>query len=1178
MSHKLLIIVSSTLIFITIPSIAEDFNPKVGNSWTYMIDGQPFTTKIYTYNKKVNGYSVLLQKSPQDPYGGGTYIGHVPGVGLCDIGADVHDAITEDYEGIAINYPPIPINGGLCYGDAVGTIKEWTGYSKINENDSVEFFDKDVWEILGYEDVTVPFGTFVNAMKVLCKDYYSSAYEEGGIPISENDWEFVPSCSEYIWWVPCVGMIKSVDYEEFDTFELSNCKVSCPIVLDPTPAELSLTLTGKNLPSSVLCDSSTPISLIVEIKNVDTKACHLGTTVNISFYMQNIDTQEKMQIGELLDRSISNLAPGKIKKFMARLTLPNTLDIGNYYCVAEMGDNVTILSDHVLSVEQPFVSLQMEPYASNLPETVVVGTNVNATIKLNIFNQGNIPTSRTETATIEVMARPIGGGSDKSLAVIESLVRNLAPTKSKRVTVPITFGADIPEGDYAVVICLDGNELEIDSAVKIAEPFVSLQMELLKSNIPLSIVEGTNVKAYILLDIFNRGNILTSKTETATIEVMARPIGGGSDISLAINEYPIKNLAPSRSKKVNLPITFGADIPEGDYTVVVCLDGNELEIDSAVKVSPPFIKLEMELIRSNIPPNVIAGTPVNAVIQLDIFNQGNIPTSITETATIEVMARPIGGGSDVSLAIEEYPVKNLAPSRSKKVNLPITFSADIPEGDYNVVICLGETEFVIEPPLKIAEPFVSVQMELVKSNLPQVVVAGTDVNTDIQLNIFNRGNITTAKTETATIEVFARPVGGGSDISLMMNEYPIGSLAPSKSKQVKFPVGFPAYIPDGTYTIGINLDAEEQILIDSPIEIAEPSIDITGSLTGSIPSKIIVIGNSTHVAFSLVITNNGTTLTSKSQTIGIAVYGRQLQSDPYILLGQISGCNVGNIANGQGLKGNFTVPIEISDGFMGGKYDLVAFVDSQNVILEGNEDDNWISLGQADIEVINSFMDITMFNGGHSMDYKTNVKGDYYRDNGPGIASVYYGSNGDVSESYDFESGGWGRQEYEWRQQADGVHLTEYYWPPAGGYENYQFEFDTLVMPKDFQLNKKYTNASTGSGRHYVYGASLYINGTAETSCGIMGIENVTVNGIKYDAFKVEFSLVIDADGILDQRSLGGNYYDVNSLLKQDVTYWTVPGTGVVKSTINYYYKLTLSGKGGGYEIWKGSEKRELIP
>jgi len=415
----------------------------------------------------------------------------------------------------------------------------------------------------------------------------------------------------------------------------------------------------------------------------------------------------------------------------------------------------------------------------------------------------------------------------------------------------------------------------------------------------------------------------------------------------------------------------------------------------------------------------------------------------------------------------------------------------------------------------------------------------------------------------------------------MMIEYPIGSLAPSKSKQVKLPIGFPAYIPGGTYNIGINLDGEDQILIDSPIEIAEPSIDITGSLTGSIPSKIIVIGNSTHVAFSLVVTNNGTTLTSKSQTIGIAVYGRQQPSEPHILLGQISGCNVGNIANGQGLKGNFTVPIEISDAFVGGKYDLVAFVDSQNVISEGNEDDNWISLGQADIEVIDSLMDITLFNGGHTLEYNTTITGNYYDAVGKGTLSTHFSSDGTVNEYFydddDDDNTSDGDQKYQWSDENDGVHLTKYIWRDNSGWWCYNFDFDSLVIPSNFQLKQKHNEMSEASGFQRLWGFTVNLEGAAETTCEIVGIENIAFGGVKYEAFKITFSLVINSTGALDLRPSGDKYYNVTSLLKQNIVLWAVPGTGVVKSTTKNYCKISFS-NGGGYELWSGSESRELIP
>lgn len=942
MRTSALMAVSLLVVTITPLVLAEDFNPSAGNYWTYRVDGFTFTTKYFAYKAQVNGYSVLRLLNLQDPYGGGSYTGYVPGTGLCEIGADVHDAFTEEYEGIAINYPPIPVNGGICYGDPVGTKREWVGYSMIDGEDYVEMYEKDAWEVLGYEDVAVPFGTFVNAMKLVCKNYYTTVFYVNGQPVPDDWWEFDSSCSEYIWWSPCVGMIKSVDYEGFDTFELVNCKVNCPIVFDPTPAEVSLTLNGSKLPSSILCGSRVAFPVTAEITNIDSKACPSGTAVALSFYLQNTGTSEKILIGELGSCSISNLAAGKIKKYMAKIMLPETLAVGQYYCVAEMGDKSAVLGDYVLTVAEAFVELKMEGAISTLPSAVIAGTTVKADVQLAVFNRGNIPAPADATARIDVMAHS---------AVDENVVIPLA-------------GVDLAVG----------------------------------------------------------------------------------------------NLAPSKSKKVKLPIAFGAGIPEGEYIVRLYLNGKEqvvtLNAQKPIKVAAPYIELAIAQLQTNLPVSVIAGTDVTATIQVSIINRGNISTSKTETAEIVIVARPLGGGNDIVL---------------------------------NSVICAA------------------------------------------------------------------------------------GNLKPDKAKNVKLPVCFPATLPEGVYNVVILVDGKEQVVIESPIQVAEPSIELAGSLIGSISPTIVVFGSSSQAAFSLRIENKGTTPTSKSQTIGVAVYGRQQASEPLVLMGEVLGQTVGNLASGQSVQKSFAIPIANSGNLQSGTYALFARIDSRDDIKEENENDNWIILGQASVQVVGGLMDV-MFSSGQSLLYSTIVKGDYFWESGRGTVSS--GSGG----YFTLEDGSWWAYEGEdWEQRADGTYLSYYEWENSN-YEYCYFHFDSLVLPSNFQLMQKYSHTSAATGYHRLYGAGFYFDGTAQTTCEIPGFETVNVGGVSYDALKIIFSLTINATGELDQTPYGGKFFNTASYLKKEITYWAVPGTGVVKSNTNNYYKISLLGKGGASETFKGTESRELIP
>ncbi len=216
-----------------------DFTLQAGNSWTWQMDSDYGTTTAYSYNKKVAGYTVFLLKFSPDAYDGGSYHAHVAGQGYCEIGRDVHDALSGDYLGIEILHPIQPAVGGMNYGDPVGKTAQWQGYQLPEGGEiwDVERMEKETWEIAGYETVTVPYGTFTNAMKVKCLSYSSyDVYIENNQPVTAGDWNLV--FASYEWYVPVVGMIQSQEISEegdpvSNPIELVNCKVNGTVNFNP---------------------------------------------------------------------------------------------------------------------------------------------------------------------------------------------------------------------------------------------------------------------------------------------------------------------------------------------------------------------------------------------------------------------------------------------------------------------------------------------------------------------------------------------------------------------------------------------------------------------------------------------------------------------------------------------------------------------------------------------------------------------------------------------------------------------------------------------------------------------------------------------------------------------------------------------------------------------------------
>ncbi len=932
---KALFVIAALVGLFTIELSAYEF--KAGDYVVMEYDGYQMRIDVEKYNKKVNGFSALRLINEEDYYGGGSYVAKVSGIGWASVGTDVHDAMTSEYLGIEYYYPPCPYDGEIEYGDEVGTKTEWRGYLCL-DGEEPEDYDRTVWEVVGYEDVSVPYGDFTNAMKVLIKEYYSYDYYDEDLDpydIAEDDWELSESCSTYEWIVPTVGTVQISDYEYYGEegpypTELVSCKINGKTNPEPEepagPAELSLNMTGKKIPTSVLSGTETKLQFQVEITNDGGSSCEKGETVDLYFYAENVATAAQRALGSVEGFSISNLAAGKTKKAKGTLVLPSDMEEGTFIIIAVCGD------------------LEAAYY---------------------------------EYITVE-----------------------------------------------------EGN--------------VTLSLEVSKYKIPPSIIAGTSSKCSIDLIVTNDGNLSTDKTDTETIEIYA-------------------------------------ESKTSDYSD------------------------ELNSVEAN-----------------------------------------IGG---------------MKPGKSKKVKLPVEFPADLPEDDYEIVVYFGDTSLIVTE-VSISEPTVEFEIELESSDIPSAIVAGTDVDCELKLNVTNCGNICSEKDEALNIQVIARSVTDSSEQTLVSEDAGVGNFKPGKGKGIKLPVAFPANMAEGSYDIVVSYDGEE--LAVTTVGISEPYIELTGSTDETDSPPAIFAGQAGGVEIDLEITNNGNDTTAKTQTIDIAVYLKPENGDN-TLLETLTGQDIGGLAAGKStkLKLDADVPATLESG----SYQLVVHIDSSNAISENNEDDNWLTI-DFEIIIIDSLADIMEPSLSESYDYSALVKGDYFY--GSGQATI----NGVFYEEFEFDDDS-DAHDYSLSWEDDGVYFYEY--SIGSGYAHYYFSTDDDILLTSNELALKTTIKSTKTGyvEHRVYGLDFDFDATIVSEFEIEKMETVKVNGTTYQAYKINWSFSISGSDILDLTDYGDKAYNYTDTFEQNITYWAVPGVGVVKQTSKGKLKLSINGM--GTDNWTFDYTKELI-
>jgi hypothetical protein len=139
---------------------------QYGERWTYQVVGTSYTFTLVTeaVQEKVGGYSVYRLRDTQNPAGLGEYFALDPVHVEVEVATDWWDVNDPSTHGRYLWEPPV---FSCQYGDTVGTSWEWVGTFGGSPESQVS-------EVLAYESITIPLGTFANAMKAKVTTYEDS--------------------------------------------------------------------------------------------------------------------------------------------------------------------------------------------------------------------------------------------------------------------------------------------------------------------------------------------------------------------------------------------------------------------------------------------------------------------------------------------------------------------------------------------------------------------------------------------------------------------------------------------------------------------------------------------------------------------------------------------------------------------------------------------------------------------------------------------------------------------------------------------------------------------------------------------------------------------------------------------------------------------------------------------
>jgi hypothetical protein len=342
-----------------------------------------------------------------------------------------------------------------------------------------------------------------------------------------------------------------------------------------------------------------------------------------------------------------------------------------------------------------------------MPASVLSGAAQSVT--LNLSNNGD--TAAGGKVQVAVYAVPEGVDFDVNSAVSAgtfSVASKLAAGASTGAGLTVTVDGGLPAGNYRLVAVInsDGKQAEPNQAnntvesdlFAVAQPDYDLTGSFLsKTKVPSTLVLGTAGKGKVQATITNGGTATLAKKVTVGVVVVARPVGAlGSSQDRVLTRpnttVAVGGLAQGRSKTVNLPVTFPADLAAGAYDLILITDvgagpagagalsessesNNEtVYATSNLTVATAFVDLDIQTASEAFASTVLGGSTANGSVVLE--NKGNIKAS--GNVNVLFYATTTGDIADGVIVGQKSFTVSLAPGQTSSA---LKQTLTLPTGD-----------------------------------------------------------------------------------------------------------------------------------------------------------------------------------------------------------------------------------------------------------------------------------------------------------------------------------------------------------------------------------------------------------------------------------------------------------------------------------------------------------------
>ncbi|MAE63225.1 MAG: hypothetical protein CMJ18_03040, partial [Phycisphaeraceae bacterium] len=753
-----------------------------------------------------------------------------------------------------------------------------------------------------------------------------------------------------------------------------------------------------NLPATALSGDGSRFRVPVQITNLgNTRA---EGTVAVTWFATidgDLNNPNNVPVGDAT--ATIRLTPGQGKSVLGDVVLPPEIENGDWHVMAVISAadglvdadaaNDASLSDATIAVEQGVARLIGRFSDITLPPAVVAGAAAAGRTELTITNEGNIDVDVPFQVSFFASTNGDVDNPDNVLLTTLNQRITLKAGRERTVRANLELPATLPSGEYFFVARFDpvdpvpgsndgaditNSEAVVSEApVVVAEPFVDLAVGVDGSGLPESMVSGDGTELRIPITVRNEGNVRAEGS--ARIDIVATVDGtlnNPSNVTLTSLEEQAVRLDPGGERSIIAVVVIPRIVADGDYRLMAVLESDAAVADAdpindvavteqSIDVAQGNVDLAGGIVQVALPPAIVAGTPTEGVLTLDLANQGNL--ELRGEIDITVIASPNGDPDNldnVELTIFAGRTVRLAPGEGTAIDLNLEIPTTLPDGSYVLLAQVdsgGAVEegneqnntFVATETLTIAEPFVDLKVRLADALVPDTIIPGEDAGGFVVIDVVNSGN--TPVNGLVGAALFLTPDGDPDHPdSVLLGAAPAQdvNLAPGDVRSLEIPAVVAGDIAAGEYRLAVKLDADPSIadadaindvdVADGSILVEALVVDLSASFGDFELPQSATAGDGTLIEAPLTVTNLGNVLIHDNLDVQLLLSPDGDPSHPDTR--QVALLADRSIKVEPGTSKTFITEFELPVDLPEGSYQLIALIDTSGIGTEFGAGEN----------------------------------------------------------------------------------------------------------------------------------------------------------------------------------------------------------------------------------------------